>query len=83
MSCAILMGVTAAAHTAGSSDARVCCAGTEKEFGVDVSARKPVIKAIALAYCQEKGEDAAAAGASLGPGIPQADSARSICIESL
>ncbi len=44
---------------------RMCMACAEKEFGVDVSARKPVIKAIALAYCQEKGEAAAAAGAHL------------------
>ncbi len=44
---------------------RVCLACAEKEFGVDVSARKPVIKAIALAYCQEQGEATAAAGAHL------------------
>ncbi len=44
---------------------RVRLARAEKEFGVDVSARKPVIKAIALAYCQEQGEATAAAGAHL------------------
>lgn len=36
---------------------------------MDVSARKPLIKAIALAYCQEKGEAAAAGGAPAGLGL--------------
>ncbi len=38
----------------------------EEEFGVDVSARQPLIKAIALAYCQEKGEAAVDGGAPAG-----------------
>ncbi|KAK9838132.1 hypothetical protein WJX81_003192 [Elliptochloris bilobata] len=34
----------------------------ETEMGVDVSTRKPIIKAAALAYCQEKGAKPAKAG---------------------